>query len=70
MKKVLFALLVATFCVACEKEGEKTENPVGSAVSHFSPEYGQVPRDAEPTPETAGGELPEKEGDASACIVL
>lgn len=70
MKKLLFALLAATFCVACEKEGEKVENPVGSAVSQFSPEYGQVPRDADPSPLEVKGELPEKEGDASDSIQL
>jgi hypothetical protein len=66
MKKLLFALLVATICVACEKEGEKVENPVGSAVSQFSPDYGQVPRDADPSPLEVKGELPIKEGDSSA----
>lgn len=59
MKKVLFALLFATICVACNKEGEEPENPVGSAVTVFSPEYGQVPRDEEPSPETIKGELPD-----------
>lgn len=47
MKKVLYALLVATICVACDKEGDTSEtNPVGTAISQFSPEYGQVTRAA------------------------
>ena len=57
MKKALFALLAATICFACEKEGETSETPVGTAISQFSPEYGQVTRAEISLPWSIEGEV-------------
>lgn len=63
MKKVLFALLAATICFACDKEGKTSdETPVGSAISQFSPEYGQVTRAEKTMPWTIEGELLSESG--------
>lgn len=62
MKKVLFVMLAAMVCFACNQEGEAPENPVGSAVSQFSPQYGQVTRSADSAPWTVEGSIMSEDG--------